>query len=61
VVDGDNKVSAKAVTASRTLGDSWVVESGLQDGDRVVVSGVQRVKTGMQVRAVAALATARSA
>jgi membrane fusion protein (multidrug efflux system) len=61
VVGSDNKVSVRAVTASRTLGDSWVVEGGLQEGDRVVVTGVQRVKTGMQVRAVAALATAQPA
>ena len=49
------------MTASRTLGDSWVVEGGLQDGDRVIVSGVQRVQPGMPVRAVAALATAQPA
>jgi membrane fusion protein (multidrug efflux system) len=59
VVGKDNKVAQRPVTASRTLGDSWVVEGGLQDGDRVVVSGVQRVKAGMPVRAVAALATAQ--
>ena len=61
IVGKDNKVSQKTVTASRTLGDSWVVEGGLQDDDRVVVSGVQRVKAGMPVRAVAALATAQPA
>jgi membrane fusion protein, multidrug efflux system len=61
IVGKDNKVSQKTVNASRTLGDSWVVEGGLQDGDRVVVTGVQRVKQGMPVRAVAALATAQPA
>jgi len=61
IVGTDNKVSQKTVNTSRTLGDSWVVEGGLQDGDRVVVSGVQRVKAGMPVRAVAALATAQPA
>jgi membrane fusion protein (multidrug efflux system) len=61
IVGKDNKVSQKTVNASRTLGDSWVVEGGLQDGDRVVVSGLQRVKSGMLVRAVAALATAQPA
>jgi membrane fusion protein (multidrug efflux system) len=61
VVGKDNKVSQRTVNASRTLGDSWVVDGGLQDGDRVVVSGVQRVQPGMQVRAVAALASAQPA
>jgi multidrug efflux pump subunit AcrA (membrane-fusion protein) len=27
----------------------WVVESGLQAGDKVVVDGLQRIKTGMTV------------
>lgn len=61
VVGKDNKVAQRAVSAPRTLGDSWVVEGGLSDGDRVVVSGIQRVKVGMLVRAVAAMATAQSA
>ncbi|HKR35372.1 MAG TPA: efflux RND transporter periplasmic adaptor subunit [Steroidobacteraceae bacterium] len=61
VVGKDNKVSQRSVSAPRTLGDSWVIEGGLQEGDRVVVSGVQRVKAGMVVRAVAAIATAQSA
>ena len=61
IVGKDNKVSQKTVNASRTLGDSWVVEGGLEDGYRVVVTGVQRVKAGMPVRAVAALATAQPA
>ena len=61
VVGKDNKVMQRTVSASRTLGESWVVEGGLQDGDRVVVSGVQRVQPGMQVRAVAALASAQPA
>jgi RND family efflux transporter, MFP subunit len=61
VVGKDNKVSQRPVSAPRTLGDSWVIEGGLQEGDRVVVSGVQRVKAGMVVRAVAAIATAQSA
>jgi membrane fusion protein (multidrug efflux system) len=29
----------------------WVVESGLQLGDRVIVDGLQRVKTGVTVAA----------
>lgn len=61
VVGEDNKISQRTVNASRTLGDSWVVEGGLKDGDRVVVSGVQRVRAGMLVRAVAALASAQPA
>lgn len=52
VVGADNKVATQAVTANRTVGANWVVESGLKDGDRVIVSGVQMVQPGMVVQAV---------
>ena len=41
------------MTATRTQGDFWVVEGGLDEGDRVIVSGIQRVQPGALVRATA--------
>jgi membrane fusion protein, multidrug efflux system len=52
VVGPDDKVVQRAVGAARTLGDSWVVNSGLVAGERVIVSGVQRAQPGMLVRPV---------
>jgi membrane fusion protein (multidrug efflux system) len=49
VVAPDNKVTIKAVTLGPQFGDMWVVVSGLQAGDKVVVDGLQRIKTGMTV------------
>jgi membrane fusion protein (multidrug efflux system) len=49
VVSPDNKVTIKAVKLGPQFGDMWVVESGLQVGDSVVVDGLQRVKSGMTV------------
>ena len=49
VVGADNKVTIKAVKLGPQSGDMWVVESGLQAGDNVVVDGLQRIKTGMTV------------
>jgi membrane fusion protein (multidrug efflux system) len=43
----DNKVTIKTVKLGPQFGDMWVVESGLQVGDNVVVDGLQRIKTGM--------------
>lgn len=51
VVGADNKVAQRVVGATRTVGDRWVVESGLEEGVRVIVSGAQRVRPGMPVRA----------
>lgn len=49
VVAPDNKVEIKAIKLGPQIGDMWVVESGLQIGDKVVVDGLQRVKNGMTV------------
>lgn len=49
VVAADNKVNIKTVTLGPQFGDMWIVESGLQAGENVVVDGLQRVKSGMAV------------
>jgi membrane fusion protein (multidrug efflux system) len=54
VVDADNKVAQRVLQTTRTLGGNWVVDGGLSDGERVIVSGVQKVQPGMAVRAVTA-------
>jgi membrane fusion protein (multidrug efflux system) len=49
VVGADNKVIIKTVKLGPQLADVWLVESGLQAGDSVIVDGLQRVKSGMTV------------
>jgi len=49
VVGSDNKVTIKIVKLGPQFHDMWVVESGLQKGENVVVDGLQRVKTGVTV------------
>jgi membrane fusion protein (multidrug efflux system) len=49
VVSADNKITIKTVKLGPQSGDMWVVESGLQAGDNVVIDGLQRIKTGMTV------------
>jgi len=49
VVGQDNKVTIKGVQLGPQYGDMWVVESGLQAGENVVVDGLQRVRNGMTV------------
>jgi membrane fusion protein (multidrug efflux system) len=52
VVGPDNKVASRTIQAARTLGDKWVVQGGLNEGERVIVAGVQKVQPGMVVRPV---------
>lgn len=49
VVGRDGKVVQKTIQAARTLGPDWVVTGGLEEGDRVIVSGLQKVKPGAPV------------
>lgn len=49
-VDAENRVRQKAVEVSRTIGDQWLVESGLASGDRVVIGGLQKIRPDMVVR-----------
>ncbi|MCR9134869.1 MAG: efflux RND transporter periplasmic adaptor subunit [Alphaproteobacteria bacterium] len=49
VLDSANKIERKDVQLGRQAGAFWVVTSGLQDGEKVVVQGLQRVSPGMVV------------
>jgi len=49
LVGPDNKVTVKAVNLGPQVADAWIVESGLQAGDNVIVEGLQRVRNGMTV------------
>ncbi|WP_353153539.1 efflux RND transporter periplasmic adaptor subunit [Pollutimonas bauzanensis] len=52
LVNAEGKVEARALTASRTIGDQWLVEAGIEAGERVIVEGVQKVRPGLAVNAV---------
>jgi membrane fusion protein, multidrug efflux system len=52
VVGADNKVAMHTLQLRGTSGDQWIVEGGLEDGDRVIVAGVQKVQPGALVKAV---------
>ncbi len=51
VVDEEGKVAVRQVVVSRTVGDKWLVESGLKAGDKVIVEGLQKIGPGMPVQA----------
>lgn len=49
VVGSDNKAEIRTVQTGERFGSRWVIESGLHPGDRVVVEGFTRVKSGATV------------
>jgi membrane fusion protein (multidrug efflux system) len=54
VVNKDNKVESRELQASQTAGSFWLVDKGLNAGDRVITEGLQYVKPGAEVKATEA-------
>ena len=52
IVTADNKVEKRVVVTERAIGDTWLVNSGLNAGERVIVEGVNKVRVGDVVRVV---------
>ena len=52
VVDENNKVQLRVAQTSTTFGQYTVIESGLKEGDRVIVEGMMKVKPDMVVAPV---------
>jgi len=52
VVGEGEKVQARPVKAGARLGESWIIEQGLNPGDRVIVEGLLSVRPGAAVRAI---------
>ncbi|MGE9292759.1 MAG: efflux RND transporter periplasmic adaptor subunit [Puniceicoccales bacterium] len=49
VVDESGTVIQRVLDIDRSIGNRWLVSSGLKPGDRVIVEGSQRVRPGMEV------------
>jgi membrane fusion protein (multidrug efflux system) len=49
VVSPENKVSIKPVKVGQWFGQLWVIDEGLQAGEKVVAEGTQKVREGVVV------------
>jgi len=61
VVGAENKVEARQIRLGDLQGANWIVLDGLKPGDRVIVSGLQKVQPGQPVRIAGAGAANRPA
>jgi len=50
VVSADNKVSIRAIKVADRVGPDWIVESGVKQGEMVIVEGLQKVQNGSIVK-----------
>ena len=49
VVNSKNEVALRSVTLGPQYGQAFVVQSGLNAGERVIVEGTQKVQPGVKV------------
>lgn len=54
LVNAENKVEVRTLKVRSTVGNRWLVEEGLQPGDRVITEGLQFIQPGVEVNAVPA-------
>ncbi|MFH1034463.1 MAG: efflux RND transporter periplasmic adaptor subunit [Pseudomonadota bacterium] len=52
VLEADNRVQMRTLAVERAVGDQWLVNSGVQAGERVIVEGLQKVRPGATAKAV---------
>lgn len=46
VINAAGKVETRVLTVRNTVGNNWLVDAGVGDGDRVIVEGMQLVRPG---------------
>ncbi|MTI62858.1 efflux RND transporter periplasmic adaptor subunit [Methylophaga sp.] len=49
VVNGNNQVESRQLEIGRAIGENWLVKSGLNAGDKMIVAGLQKVAPGAKV------------
>jgi membrane fusion protein, multidrug efflux system len=54
VVNGDKKAERRQLVTERSVGDAWLVTSGVKAGEQVIVEGLQKVRPGASVNPVPA-------
>ncbi len=49
VLDSANKVERRYVTTGKMVGELWIVNNGLKNGDKVIVNGGLKINVGEKV------------
>ncbi|EGW1916825.1 efflux RND transporter periplasmic adaptor subunit [Salmonella enterica] len=61
VVNDKSLVEARNVVAAQAIGDKWLISEGLKPGDKVIVSGLQKARPGVKVKATTDAPTTKKA
>jgi membrane fusion protein (multidrug efflux system) len=57
LINAEEKVEPRVIKTDRTVGDNWLVNDGLQAGERVIMEGLQKARPGTPVVATPFAAT----
>ena len=49
VVESDDTVKVQSVEIGETYGSDWIIKKGLSKGERIIVKGFEKVRSGMKV------------
>ena len=58
IVGKDDRVEQREVVIARSVGNNYLISSGLKSGDRLIVEGLNKIHVGDKIRAVAVQSTA---
>ncbi|PCI10716.1 MAG: efflux transporter periplasmic adaptor subunit [Flavobacteriaceae bacterium] len=49
IVNSENKIETKQVEVGEKIGDLWIIKKGVNAKDKVVIEGLQKIRSGMEV------------
>ena len=52
VITDENQVQQRRIQVAGAQGTNWIVSSGLAQGERIILEGLQKVRSGMEVNVV---------
>jgi membrane fusion protein (multidrug efflux system) len=60
MVNKENKVMPKPISAEGAIGNKWLIKEGVQAGDVIVLEGFQKIAPGALISPIYANNTAKS-
>ena len=49
IVNAENKLEARQVEVGEKIGEFYIIEEGLQNGDKIILEGVQKARSDMEI------------
>ena len=49
LVTDENKIESRQITVSHRVGEFFIVSEGLNSGDKIILEGLQKARSGMEI------------